>query len=365
MSKAFLSYVHEDSEFAEKLARNFQRNGIGVWRDKEELSGGLRWKSAIRKAITEGTYFVALHSAQREKKQNSYAHAELAIAIEELQKKPQNRRWLIPLRIDDCEIDDRTIGGGETYLDLHVHDLRDFEQGVVSLLKSLGVDEPKLAEKKSRKNRRGEFVAPQGSPFNAVSALQEFASIGQDVPISTDALYTALGENTIRDLSTLGLIKSSPRGYWKLTDPVDDPRLALTIAIAKMPPFQVAVAEMQKDFSISSKLLGKKVAEYLGRHWSETSCQRNGAAYKRWIVNLYPNFQLPKVGDPSYLAARSQTQPKTKNGRATFLTPDVLLKISSMKQQGQKVTDIARKLGMTPQVIYNWRRANPEKWAAL
>lgn len=150
-----------------------------------------------------------------------------------------------------------------------------------------------------------------------------------------------------------------------MKETVDDPQLALTIAIAKMPTFQVAVAEMQKDFSISSKLLGKKVAEYLGRQWSEASCQRNGAAYKRWIVNLYPNFQLPKVGDPSYLAARSQTQPRIKNGRATFLTPDVLLKISSMKRQGHKVTDMARELGMTPQVIYNWRRINPDKWGSL
>lgn len=171
MSKAFLSYVHEDSDFAEKLARNLQRNGIGVWRDKEELSGGSRWKSAIRSAITSGTYFVALHSKQREAKQTSYAHAELTIAIEELQKKPQSRRWLIPLRIDNCEIDDRSIGGGETYMDLHIHDLREFDTGVVSLLKSFGVEEPKLAEKKSKSRKRGEFVAPQGSPFNAVSAL--------------------------------------------------------------------------------------------------------------------------------------------------------------------------------------------------
>jgi hypothetical protein len=122
MSKAFLSYVHEDSDIAERIVRNFQRNGIGVWRDKEELAGGIRWKTAIREAVKDGTLFIALHSESRANKTVSHAHEELLLAIEELRKRHTTDRWLIPLRIDNSSIDDRSIGGGETYMDLHVHE---------------------------------------------------------------------------------------------------------------------------------------------------------------------------------------------------------------------------------------------------
>ena len=47
VSKAFLSYVHEDMEIAEKIQRHIQRNGIGVWRDKDELPGGLDGKQEL------------------------------------------------------------------------------------------------------------------------------------------------------------------------------------------------------------------------------------------------------------------------------------------------------------------------------
>lgn len=272
ISKAFLSYVHEDSELAERITRNFQRNGVGIWKDKEELAGGVRWKTAIKDAIRGGTYFIALHSTNRSSKLITYANEELTLAIEELRKMPTSTRWLIPVRADDCVIDDRPIGGGETYMDLHVHDLREFDKGILSLLNSLGVPNPTLAEEKSSA-RSDEFVAPQGSPFNAIHALEELSRLPEGEAVPSEALNVAFGTATISDLSKLKLIVSGPRGFWQLSAPIDNPKLALAIAVASVPAFQVVVSELKKNFSYSGLQLGTTISNYLGREWANSSCQ--------------------------------------------------------------------------------------------
>ena len=364
VSKAFLSYVHEDSEFAERIARNFQRNGIGIWKDKEELAGGVRWKTAIKEAIRSGTYFISLHSSNRSSKLITYANEELALAIEELRKRPTSTRWLIPVRVDDCDIDDRPIGAGETYMDLHIHDLRSFDAGILSLLGSLGVENPALAEEKSSA-RRDEFVAPQGSPFNAIHAIEELSKLPAGETVPSEALAVAFGSATISDLSKLKLIASGPRGYWQLAAPIDDPKLALAIAIANIPAFQVVVSELKKNFGYSGFQLGATISNYLGREWAKASCQRNGAAYKKWAVVLYPNFALPKVGEKSYIQARSVATRPLKKGRASYFTPDIILEMAKLKKAGKNAAQIGRTLGFTPQAVYRWRNENPEKWGQL
>jgi hypothetical protein len=180
-----------------------------------------------------------------------------------------------------------------------------------------------------------------------------------------EQLMTAFGTNTIRDLSKLSLIFSPRRGYWKLKEPIENPELALAVAISNIPSFQVVVSELQKNFDASGRELGQTIAEYLGREWNTASCQRNGAAYKRWVVNLYPNFKLPKKGDRSFLRARSAATNTGKKGRTSYMTPDVLLFIGEQKRLGKNVVQISKELSLTPTTIYNWRRANPEKWGKL
>ena len=56
---------------------------------------------------------------------------ELAIAIEELRQHPHDRIWFIPVKLNDCEIPDRDVGGGETLRDLHYVNLyEDWDDGI-------------------------------------------------------------------------------------------------------------------------------------------------------------------------------------------------------------------------------------------
>jgi TIR domain len=142
VKKAFVSYVKEDARVIDLLRSVLEKNGIDVWLDSATLSPGGRWKSAIEDGIRNGMFFLSIYSKNREKREATYANEELVVAIEELRKKPQDKVWLIPIRIDDCNIENRSIGGGERLLDLQVCDLSDWTKGMTALLSAMGIRNP-------------------------------------------------------------------------------------------------------------------------------------------------------------------------------------------------------------------------------
>lgn len=148
MTRAFISYVREDSAVVLHLCRILEANGIEVWLDREQLEPGARWKAAIENAIQGGIYFLSIFSKARQNKPTSYANEELVVAIDQIRKKAFGSTWFIPVKIDDCEIEPRPIGGGETILDFQVCDLRNWSKELTRLLRVLGVKEPKVDHRK-------------------------------------------------------------------------------------------------------------------------------------------------------------------------------------------------------------------------
>lgn len=131
---AFLSYVRENEVLVDRLYRDLKVRGISVWVDRHQLKPGMRWKDAIRCAISEGAFFLGCFSKESIEKNKSYMNEELAIAIEELRLRPTDRAWFIPVRLNTCSIPRRTIGGGETLADIQWVDLSEnWSQGVDSL----------------------------------------------------------------------------------------------------------------------------------------------------------------------------------------------------------------------------------------
>lgn len=139
MKHVFISYVREDSEIVVLLKTMLQIAGeINVWLDRDSIDPGERWKDAIRKAIAEGAYFIACFSDNYLKKDVSYMNEEVAIAIEQIKKRPSDKTWFIPIRLSDCQVPNRSIGDNETLNDLQVVDFFDnFEDGINSLLSHL------------------------------------------------------------------------------------------------------------------------------------------------------------------------------------------------------------------------------------
>jgi hypothetical protein len=146
MPHAFISYVRDDSDLVDYIAAVLEANGVAYWRDKKDIAPGMRWKDAIRKAISDGRYFVGIFSRAWESREKAYANEELILAIEELRSRPTDRAWFIPIKIDACAIPDRTIGAGERLYDINYIDLPElgWREGLTRLLRALGVADPKV-----------------------------------------------------------------------------------------------------------------------------------------------------------------------------------------------------------------------------
>ena len=138
MNQVFVSYVRENTDIVDKFCQELKSHGIQVWRDRDNIAPGSRWKQEIRKAIREGTFFVACFSTEYNDRDKTYMNEELTIAIAELRQRPHDRIWFIPVKLNECEIPDRDIGGGETLRDLHYVNLyEDWDSSILRILKAV------------------------------------------------------------------------------------------------------------------------------------------------------------------------------------------------------------------------------------
>lgn len=148
MKRVFLSYSRKDFAKAKRLYKELnQLNGLKVWFDKEALLPGMKWKPAIRKAIRETDFFIAMLSKETVSKKG-YRHKELREAMKIRDEFPEDQVFLIPARINECEMpveDLRDL----TYADL----FPDWKEGVEILKKALGFK--KAAKEKVKRKSTG------------------------------------------------------------------------------------------------------------------------------------------------------------------------------------------------------------------
>lgn len=127
----FISYMQDDSTIVDQLQQDLAKLGIQTWKDRDKLYPGMRWKSAIRNAVKDGAYFIACFSRSGENRSRSYMFEELNLAIEELRMRPKNRTWFLPIKLNECDVPDWDIGGGETLHDIQYLELYgDWSKGI-------------------------------------------------------------------------------------------------------------------------------------------------------------------------------------------------------------------------------------------
>lgn len=135
MAKVFISYVREDKVYIDRLVADLERNGVDVWVDRKKIKPGYRWADAIRQGIAEGDFFIACFSKNYNSRTRSYMNEELTLAVEELRQRSIDQAWFIPVRLSDCAIPARDIGGGETLRSLQWVDLfEDWADGINRIL---------------------------------------------------------------------------------------------------------------------------------------------------------------------------------------------------------------------------------------
>lgn len=144
---AFISYVREDSRRVDELQHALEAAGIRVWRDTADLWPGEDWRAKIRQAITDNALvFIACFSQASVSREKSFHNEELALAIEQLRLRQLEDPWLIPVRLDECDIPDPDIGGSRTLASIQRIDLfgdhttEEVARLVAAVLRLLGRD---------------------------------------------------------------------------------------------------------------------------------------------------------------------------------------------------------------------------------
>lgn len=95
----FISYAHEDTEFAHRLTSDLRQRGWRVWIAPDSIRPGEKWVEAIERGLDESGRFVLVITPAATK--SHWVKSETNIAIE-LQHKGQIR--FIPLNVEPCDV---------------------------------------------------------------------------------------------------------------------------------------------------------------------------------------------------------------------------------------------------------------------
>jgi hypothetical protein len=106
MNPIFLSYAHEDAESAREIYQLLIGNQLSVWMDEKDILPGQDWKLAIESAINQCDIFIACLSKTSVTKKG-FVQKELRTAYEVLDNLPEERVFIIPVRLDNCSAPSR------------------------------------------------------------------------------------------------------------------------------------------------------------------------------------------------------------------------------------------------------------------
>ena len=102
-TKVFISYAREDEKTARRLYADLKRVGIDPWLDVHDLLPGTEWRFAVKKAIRESRFFIALLSSCSISK-IGFVQNEFKEALDVLDSFPEGEIFIIPIRLDNCTV---------------------------------------------------------------------------------------------------------------------------------------------------------------------------------------------------------------------------------------------------------------------
>lgn len=133
--RVFLNYAREDIHVARHLYHDLkEKSDCEVWFDEESILPGQNWKLEVAKGIRNADIFLLLCSSESVEK-TGYLNAEIRQAIDKLNEKNPNQVFVIPARINKCELPFMELW------DLHYVDLFPewrWDDGVGRILRVIG-----------------------------------------------------------------------------------------------------------------------------------------------------------------------------------------------------------------------------------
>jgi hypothetical protein len=99
----YLSYLPKDRIQAEKILDALQKIGVDVWTNEKNILPGQHREEEIYAAIQKSD-IVLVCLSKNFIENEGYAQKELKIALEITKEKPEGMIYLIPVRLEDCDI---------------------------------------------------------------------------------------------------------------------------------------------------------------------------------------------------------------------------------------------------------------------
>jgi nucleoside phosphorylase len=102
----FLCHASADKTTVRELYRRLLHDGYKPWFDEEDLIPGQRWEIEIPKAVRASDAIVICLS-QKSISKSGYVQKEIKFALDVADEKPENIIFVIPCRLEECEVPER------------------------------------------------------------------------------------------------------------------------------------------------------------------------------------------------------------------------------------------------------------------
>ncbi|HCR70617.1 MAG TPA: hypothetical protein DIW23_04160 [Anaerolineae bacterium] len=104
--KVFLCHSKDDKFKVRKLYKRLHNDGFDVWLDEVKLMGGQDWAFEIEKAV-KGSDIVVVCLSMDSINKEGYIQKEIKFALDEADKKPEGTSFIIPTRLEVCDVPNR------------------------------------------------------------------------------------------------------------------------------------------------------------------------------------------------------------------------------------------------------------------
>jgi hypothetical protein len=183
MTQIFLSYAREDEDKVKELYQRLSDAGFKPWMDKKDILPGEIWKSRIPQAIRESDFFLACLSRNSVNKRG-WIQREIKDALDIWQEKLDSDIYLIPARLEDCEVPERL--GDFQWVDLFE------EEGWTRLVKA-------IQEGLKRRAQAAKPVVRESTPLSESETQEDHAKAQRRSLVVKDESSNSIAEETSPD----------------------------------------------------------------------------------------------------------------------------------------------------------------------